>query len=147
MHNVGVMCTVDLFPVPDCVYGSPIQTFSQSSCTNQDTGSGDTQSRYSLTYFPVHPYKSLDVDGVQASVAPFRIPRRQPMLRHLLRSEFPNDVVFRIGNHLITESSKLTPALVGEKCVEPTLMDYEGRKALVFVFGVRCFDIKLLKYP
>jgi hypothetical protein len=142
--NVGVMCTIDLFPVPECVYESrsTIQTSPQSSCTNQDTGSGYEQSRYSLTYFPVHPYKSLDVDEVRASVAPFQIPRRQPMLRHLLHSEFPDDAVFRIGNHLITESSKLTPALVGEKCVEPTLVDYKGRKALVFVFGVRCFDKK-----
>ena len=129
------MCTVDLFPVPECIFES--QASPQSSHTYQDTGSGDTQSRYSLTYFPVHPYTSLDVDGVQASVAPFQIPRRQPMLRHLHHSEFPDDAVFRMGNHLITESSKLTPALVGEKCVEPTLVDYKGKKALVFVFGVR----------
>ena len=140
MQNVGVMCTVDLFPVPECIYES--QASPQSS---QDTGSGDTQSRYSLTYFPVHPYMSLDVDGVQASVAPFQIPRRQPILRHLHHSEFPDDAVFRMGNHLITESSKLTPALVGEKCVEPTLVDYKGKKALVFVFGVRSFDRKYYK--
>lgn len=85
---------------------------------------------------------SLDADGVQASVAPFQIPRRQPMLRHLRHSEFPDDAVFRMGNHLITESSKLTPALVGEKCVEPALVDYKGKKALVFVFGVRSSDRK-----
>lgn len=136
------MCTVDLFPVPEYIYESqsPIQASPKSSYTYQDTGSGDTQSRYSLTYFPVHPYTSLDVDEVQASVAQFQIPRRQPILRHLHHSEFPDDAVFRMGNHLITESSKLTPALVGEKCVEPTLVDYKGRKALVFVFGVRSSD-------
>ena len=143
------MCTVDLFPVPECIYEShspgPIEATTQSSHTCQDIGSGDTQSRYSLTYFPVHPYKSLAVDGVQTSVAPFQIPRRQLMLRHLHHSEFPEDAVFRMGNHLITESSKLTPALVGEKCVEPTLVDYNGRKALVFVFGVRSSDRKYYK--
>lgn len=137
-----MMCTVDLFPVPEYIYESqsPIQASSKSSYTFQDTGSGDTHSRYSLTYFPVHPYTSLDVNevqGLQASVPPFQIPRRQPMLKHLHHSEFPDDAVFRMGNHLITESSKLTPALVGEKCVEPTLVDYNGKKALVFVFGVR----------
>ena len=140
------MCTVDLFPVPEYIYDSqfPIQESSQSSYIYQDTGSGDTQSRYSLTYFPLHPYMSLDVNEVQAqaSVPPFQIPRRQPTLRHLFHSEFPDDVVFRMGNHLITESSKLTPALVGEKCVEPTLVDYKGRKALVFVFGVGSSDGK-----
>ena len=143
------MCTVDLFPVPEYIYESQslIQASPQSSHTYQDTGSGDRQSRYSLTYFPVHPHTSpsLGVDEVQASVAPFQIPRRQPMLRHLHHSEFLNDAVFRMGNHLITESSKLTPALVGERCVEPTLVDYKGRKALVFVFGVRSSDRKYHK--
>jgi hypothetical protein len=136
------MCTVDLFPVPEYFYESqsPIQVSLKSSSTYQDTGSGDTQSSHSFTYFPVHPYTSLDVDDFQASVAPSQIPRRQPMLRHLHHSEFPDDAVFRMGNHLITESSKLTPALVGEKCVEPTLVDYKGRKALVFTFGVCCSD-------
>ena len=134
------MCTVDLFPVPEYIYephSSISQASPQPSYTHQNTGSEDTQSRYSLTYFPVHPYMSLEVDSeTQASVAPFQIPRRQPILRHLQHSEIPHDVVFQIDNHLITESSKLTPALVGEKCVEPALVDYKGRKALIFVFGV-----------
>ena len=138
------MCIVDLFPVPEHIYESqpPIEGSTQSSYAYQDTGSRDTQSRYSLTYFPVHPYTT---DEVQASVAPFQIPRRQPVLRHLHYFEFPDDAVFRLGNHLITESSKLTPALVGERCVEPTLVDYKGRKVLVFTFGVRGSDRNTIK--
>jgi hypothetical protein len=58
------------------------------------------------------------------------------MLGHLKESEIPSDVVHRVGNHLVTESSKMTPAVVGEKVVEPALVDYKGRKALIFVFGV-----------
>ena len=58
------------------------------------------------------------------------------MLGHLRESEVPSDVVHRVGNHLVTESSKMTPAVVGEKVVEPALVDYKGRKALIFVFGV-----------
>lgn len=147
MQNVGLMCTVDLFPVPEYIYESqfPVQESSEYSYTFQDTGSGDTQSRYSMTYFPVHPYTSLDGNEVQTPVAPFQIPRRQPMLKHLHHSEFPGDAVFRMGNHLITESSKLTPALVGEKCVEPTLVDYNGRKAFLFVFGVRSSNRTTIK--
>lgn len=148
MQNVGVMCTVDLFPVPEYIYeqhSSISQASPQTSYACQDTGSEDTQSRHSLTYFPVHPYTSLDVDsGTHPSVAPFQIPRRQPILRRL-HSEIPEDVVFRIDDHLVTESSKLTPALVGEKCVESALVDYMGRKALVFVFGVRSSDRKYHK--
>jgi hypothetical protein len=60
------------------------------------------------------------------------------MLGHLKESEIPPDVVHRVGNHLVTESSKMTPALVGEKVVEPALVDHKGRKAFIFVFGVSC---------
>jgi len=132
VQNVGLMCTVDLFPVPEYIYDSHFSTSPQFSHALQGTGSRDTQSGYSPTYFPVHPYMNLDVDGTQTSA---QIPRKQPILRHLHHSEIPHDVVFQIGNHFITESSKITPALVGEKCVEPALVEYKGRKALVFVFG------------
>lgn len=143
------MCIVDLFPVPEYVYEahpSISQKSSQSSYTNRDTGSGDVHSRRSLTYFPVHPYLSLDAGTQPAPVAPFQIPRRQPVLGHLQHSEIPHDMVFRIDNHLITESSKLTPALVGEKCVEPALVDYKGKKGLVFVFGV-CVSQRIYLSP
>lgn len=140
------MCTVDLFPVPEYVYDSHFSTSPQFPHALQGTESGDTQSEYSPTYFPVHPYTNLDADGTQTSAIPFHIPRKQPVLRHLHHSEIPHDVVFRIGNHFITESSKITPALVGEKCVEPALVDYKGRKALIFVFGVGFSDRIYHKY-
>ena len=144
------MCTVDLFPVPEAAYevrspgstSSPEPSYTAASYhDSHSSASGSSthqhsQSRYPLTYFPLHPYMSVDADGSQAPQPPFQIPRRQLMLGHLSQSETPHDVVHRVGNHLITESSKLTPALVGEKFVEPTLVDYKGRKALIFVFGV-----------
>ena len=58
------------------------------------------------------------------------------MLKHLRESEVPSGVTYRVGNHLVTESSKMTPAVVEGKVVEPALVDYNGRKALIFVFGV-----------
>jgi hypothetical protein len=58
------------------------------------------------------------------------------MLAPLHPAEIPPDAVRQIGGHIVTESSKLTPALIGEKFAEPTLVDYQGKKALVFVFGV-----------
>lgn len=94
-----------------------------------------------LTYFPLHPYMSLEPNSVGGQpsgslAAPFQIPRRQPLLGYLGHNERPQDTVHQIGNHLITASSKLTPALVGERFAEPTLVDHQGRKALIFVFGV-----------
>jgi hypothetical protein len=71
------------------------------------------------------------------------------MLGQINEIEPPRDIVLRIGSHFVTESSKLTPALVGEKFVEPTLIDHMGRKCLVFVFGVRvlCFIFVTLIIP
>ncbi|KAF8161217.1 velvet factor-domain-containing protein [Crassisporium funariophilum] len=139
VQNVGFICTVDLFPVPEYVL-EPRSPASQGSSAGSpyvypEAEYGEQHARYPLTYFPLHPYMSLDADGSQMPLPPFQIPRRQPMLGHLHDTDVLHDVVFQIGNHLVTESSKLTPALVGEKFVEPTLVDYKGRKALVFVFG------------
>ena len=133
---MGLMCTVDLFPVPETVYqpGSPASQSSPGP-SRLPPHEGD----YPLTHYPLHPYMSADASSsIQAMTPPFQIPRRQLMLAPLHPSEIPADAVRQIGDHIITESSKLTPALIGEKFAEPTLVDYQGKKALVFVFGVSC---------
>lgn len=101
----------------------------------------DNAGENAYTYFPLHPFTTPSAEGgvVPLRISPFQIPRRQPMLSQLNEAEPPSDIVLRIGNHLVTESSKLTPALVGERFVEPTLIDYKGKKCLVFVFGVCLF--------
>jgi hypothetical protein len=66
---------------------------------------------------------------------PFQLPRRQLLLYHVPPDTL-HDVVLNLGNH-ITESSKLTPALISEKIIEPALVDYKGNKALLFVLNVR----------
>jgi len=186
-----MLCSVDLFPVPDKILDSNIpvptspaashipdfgvNTPSQASSSASSspgvrnvqlrtsrvsstqfsppfelTSSGALKLNYlapentgenTYTYFPLHPFTTPSAEGSVAPprISPFQIPRRQPMLSQLNEAEPPSDIVLRIGNHLVTESSKLTPALVGERFVEPTLIDYKGKKCLVFVFGVRLF--------
>lgn len=56
---------------------------------------------------------------------------------YILPSHSPSDVVHRFGNYPITESSKQTQALVGATFVQPSLVDYQGNKSIVFVFAVR----------
>jgi len=134
------MCSIDLFPVPDSAY-QPRSPGSQSppECSNTGyyhQGSMNNQIAYPYTHFPLHPYMSANKDGTRPPQIPFQLPRRQLMLGHLKESEIPSDVVYRLGNHLVTESSKMTPAVVGEKVVEPALVEYRRRKALIFVFGV-----------
>ncbi|KAF4620624.1 hypothetical protein D9613_000789 [Agrocybe pediades] len=156
--NVGLICSLDLFPVPESIYDvrSPVSQSPEPASTSLQGAGGSShragpsginrgaggstyqqqQAQGPLTYFPLHPYTSLDVDGTATVMQPFQIPRRQLMLATVYPTEMPPDVIHRIGSHLVTESSKLTPALVGEKFAEPTLVDYKGEKVLIFVFGV-----------
>ncbi|EKM81081.1 hypothetical protein AGABI1DRAFT_56409 [Agaricus bisporus var. burnettii JB137-S8] len=186
IRNIGMLCGVDLFPVPDKILDEniavPRSTMSSdlpdfvvytpsqgSSSSASPPGMGNVSPRASrvssdhasapfelptsgnlrlnypgssqstesaFTYFPRHPFTTPSAEGDGAPRDnPFQIPRRQPMLGHLNEAEPPSDVILRIGNHLVTESSKLTPALVGEKFVEPVLVDYKGKKCFFFVFG------------
>ena len=194
-----MLCSVDLFPVPDKILDSNIpvptspaashipdfgvNTPSQASSSASSspgirnvqlrtsrvsstqfsppfelTSSGALKLNYlapdntgenTYTYFPLHPFTTPSAEGSVAAprISPFQIPRRQPMLSQLNEAEPPSDIVLRIGNHLVTESSKLTPALVGERFVEPTLIDYKGKKCLIFVFGVWLFFFLVLSSP
>ncbi|KAF5322931.1 hypothetical protein D9619_001929 [Psilocybe cf. subviscida] len=158
--NVGLMCTVDLFPVPEELlegtpddHGpqeAPVQDAYNSAAAYSQSSSSTVYhtSRYPLTYYPLHPYMTVDTNSPPSggentshspppSSPPFQMPRRQLMLNTLQWGARPADTVYQLGNHLVTESSKLTPALVGERFAEPTVIDYEGRQALVFVFGER----------
>lgn len=133
IRNLGIMCTVDLFPVPE--QPTPTGTMPSSMGGYRSGNYHGYPESSTLTYYPLHPFKTSDINGREISVSPFQIPRRQPVLSPVVHNDPPKDVVHRIGNHLITESSKMTPALVGEKFIEPTQVDYKGQKALVFVFG------------
>jgi len=144
--NVDLMCTFDLFPVPEAAYevrspgstSSPEPSYATASYhASHLPASGSSihqhsQSRYPPTYL-LHPYMNVEADGSPSTKQPLQA---LPTSGHLCQSETPHDVVHRVGNHLITESSKLIAPLIGEKFVEPTLIEYEGRKALAFVFGV-----------
>jgi hypothetical protein len=131
VKNMGILCTVDLFPIPDSVVDNHL--IYEPSPTGQTNYLEDLQSQ-ELTFFPLHPHSTVQPG---CSYPPFRMSRRQ---EQAMLSCYPSrpvqDVVLRIRNLLVTESSKLTPALVGEKFVEPVHIDHQGKKSLVFVFTV-----------
>lgn len=130
VHSVGFMCALDLFPVPESLMDADHNSSAQIP-PSQEIGPGVGGTR--PTFYPLHPY-TTGLDPILSS--PFQIPRQQPVLRHLSPSEVLPDVVLRMKDHLITESSNMTPALVGDRVVEPALVDYQGKKSLFFVFGV-----------
>lgn len=50
------------------------------------------------------------------------------------------DAIHYVDGYPITESSKATEVIFGEKVAEPHLIDYEGGKAVMFVFQERMFS-------
>lgn len=51
-------------------------------------------------------------------------------------SSQPSCAVHRVGGYAVIENSKLTSALVGATFVQPSTVEYQGNKSLVFVFAV-----------
>ena len=139
-----MLCTLDLFPVPESAFDSRRIYHSKHSPATADMDYfGDPQSQsQSPSFFPLYPYSTMEYPGAYHS--PFHVPRRQSMLNHLT-SQSLQDVVFRLDNHLVTESSKLTPAVVGEKCIEPVLIDHMGKKSLFFIFSVSSLSAYLTR--
>jgi hypothetical protein len=66
---------------------------------------------------------------------PLHVPPH-PIPGFLPPSHAAPDIVSHMGDFPITESSKLTQALVGATFVQPACVDYQGRKSLMFVFAV-----------
>lgn len=128
---MGMLCTLDLFPVPESTlhdrYGG-----SSHAITDMDY----FMQSQSLSFFPLYPYSTGTFDHPRVPQLPLPVPRRQSMISYLTPESELGDVVYRLDNHLVTESSKVTPAVVGEKCVEPILMDYMDKKCLFFIFSV-----------
>lgn len=55
---------------------------------------------------------------------------------YILPSPEAHDIVHYLNGIPITESSKQTQSLVGATFVQPVVMDYQGSKAIIFVFAV-----------
>jgi len=51
------------------------------------------------------------------------------------------EIVHYVDNHPIAEGTKVTGALVGATVIQPNLVEYQGKKALVFVFAVRFISL------
>ncbi|KAJ3506341.1 hypothetical protein NMY22_g17283 [Coprinellus aureogranulatus] len=133
VQNVGLVCTVDLFPVPG-------PSGSSTPSLHSNTGS---DGRFGSESLPVPPASVMsafagetDPSGSLISFNPF------------LFGGIPA-VVHHINNIPVLEGSKATTALVGQMVVQQNLVEYQGRKELVFVFADMAVKIEgnfILRY-
>ncbi|KAF8638382.1 hypothetical protein AX16_010529 [Volvariella volvacea WC 439] len=152
---LGLMCTVDLFPVdsPDQAprsrhhydYGPNGAPYPRSGPPSRPQ---DTRT-YPYSYMS-QPQPQSQASSTMPPILPLHVPNGSPTRRSpgstsvssYSSSSTPpssnssSDVIHRIGTQVLTEESKLTNALVGATFVQPCCVDYQGRKALLFVFAV-----------
>jgi hypothetical protein len=127
IQTIGLMSTVDLFPVPNESWTSrsPTQTSFASSST------------------------LLNGNGNFIFSSPQASPPTEAQSPSTPTSPSFKDVIHYVGNYAITESSKVTSSLVGATFVQPAIVDYEGKKAIIFVFSDLAVKIEgtfLLRY-
>ena len=177
MQSLGLVCTVDLFPVYRQEDGGGSLSSSRKdpgASRRHSSGSSNQPYSSSVPQYPPQPHQQQSFtfvhDSTQtpsssvvvtssivpqpplrqisattsATVPPPQLQQPQaPISSSYLQSPIssfapstPSDVVWKVDNHIVTESSKMTHALVGATFVQPANVEYQGRKSLMFVFAV-----------
>jgi hypothetical protein len=138
IQNLGIVCTVDLFPVPGLEptrkdtkdHGQRRMIPAPSNQTPYTSSLPSQFPQESFTFVTSTPYSSPQASSSTARpFAPVHSQQFQPPTG-------PEPIIHRVGDHPIYESSRLTHFLVGATFVQPANVDYQGKKALMFVFAV-----------
>ncbi|KAF9485650.1 hypothetical protein BDN70DRAFT_870956 [Pholiota conissans] len=127
---LGLVCTVDLFPVPgsDMLPHQPrAPTRSSSAPSNRTTFQASPSPLSSSSEYGRYYYR-------QTSGGSGPTPNRT-YTGYIYPPEGTTDIVHHLDGFPITESSKQTQALVGATFVQPSIIDYQGHKSIVFVFA------------
>ncbi|KAJ3536114.1 hypothetical protein NMY22_g6180 [Coprinellus aureogranulatus] len=132
VQNVGLICTVDLFPVPGPdgqtdLHRDEMHSSSSGSSTPALRPYTESDGRLGSDSLPPASVMSAFADETDPSGTLF------PFNPYVFRG-IP-EVVHYVNNFPVLEGSKATTALVGQMVVQPNLVEYQGRKALVFVFA------------
>ncbi|PPQ92200.1 hypothetical protein CVT25_008974 [Psilocybe cyanescens] len=147
---LGLLCTVDLFPVPGpdslAVQATPDRGGKATSAPATQTrfvSSSPSPSSSSSTYSSGQGQHTQQIHGYRHNPPPSASPSSSRLSKglsnhfsgYMMPSGTSPDVVHRLDGYPITENSKQTQALVGATFVQPVVMDYQGSKAIIFVFA------------
>jgi hypothetical protein len=140
---LGFICTVDLFPVPD--------SFAPSQSYGSRAGNATSSNVPRTLLFASSPPSSTSSKQSCEEHSPFRTQSildwrsissaewqstDAPVINDLFPSPASTEIVHLLGNYPITESSKRTQALVGATFVQADMLEYQGKKAILFPFSV-----------
>ncbi|KAL0946255.1 hypothetical protein HGRIS_012510 [Hohenbuehelia grisea] len=141
VQNLGLVCTVDLFPVPsqaDPVQRDihPIVPLSPPNGHAIYPPGGPSPPRISAAPTNGHPVP-FQMYPTQTQMTATTSALRSTVTAYL--PTIPSPIVHHVNGFPIAESSKMTAALVGATFVQPSTFEYQGKKSLVFVFAVGVF--------
>ncbi|KJA25237.1 hypothetical protein HYPSUDRAFT_182650 [Hypholoma sublateritium FD-334 SS-4] len=127
---LGLLCTVDLFPASssDVISSQSARATSASGTRAKFISSSSSPPSASSDYGPEILHYHYQQERSMSS------PNRS-MTGYIYPPEGMSDVVYHLEGFPITENSKQTQALVGATFVQPSIIDYQGKKAIVFVFA------------
>ncbi|EGO01174.1 hypothetical protein SERLA73DRAFT_179274 [Serpula lacrymans var. lacrymans S7.3] len=136
VQSLGLLCNVDLFPVPSEI--PPNEKHPNSSLSPPPP--------YPVSSIPSHP--ELSTSTFSSYISPFSSEIIRPSLsipsgprvfipngNHHTPSRHSPDVIAHYGTYPVAESLKCTSSLVGATFVQPVYVDHSGRRSLMFVFA------------
>ncbi|KIJ63591.1 hypothetical protein HYDPIDRAFT_155743 [Hydnomerulius pinastri MD-312] len=152
IQTLGLLCSVDLFPVPSVGRDESAQTHAHEQAQSHVPSHQPLQMSRAPLYDP-HPHDDHPQPNLGAvQLPPLTVPHR-PVPARASRVPLRPAIPVHFGDHSITEDMKCTTALSGATFVQPAIIDYQGKK-LVFAFAdlavkiegqfflrYRCFDI------
>lgn len=159
ISNMGLICHVDLFPVPGETSAetssesgkAPRQestssppSASMSPASYSPPGPGQYPYTFPAPQPPYHgPHGASSSAPMGMQLPPMQVPPPQPYQQPAASSYDPSEeeVVHWHNNFGVAEGSKVTEALAGTTFVQASNLDYKGNKVLMFVFSVRVNSI------
>ncbi|KAF9463249.1 velvet factor-domain-containing protein [Collybia nuda] len=140
IQMLGLLCTVDLFPVPQAQYDLN-QKGSRPEITHQSPFSSPGSSKFPVedkehvfAFAPARPYPPPP-GSISSTVVPTS-PHDQAAIPGIPPNSYSApDIIHYIGNFPVTEASKMTHALVGSTFIQPSIVEYQGRMTTMFVFS------------
>ncbi|KAF9224844.1 hypothetical protein BS17DRAFT_751767 [Gyrodon lividus] len=155
IHTLGLLCSVDLFPVPTVVYDGSAPAQGHEQPQSHVSYHHPLETLRAPLYHPQpHDYHHLS-NLATGQLPPLTVPPR-PVAPHATQAPASScqPILTYFRDHSITEDMKCTTALSGATFIQPAIIEYQGKKALVFAFAdlavkvegqfflrYRCFDI------
>jgi len=151
---LGLLCTVDLFPIPNGTHGKRrehqrVQSL-PGSFSYPAGSSSHHQTQVHHGFSPSHDERySMERPFNENTTPSPTHASTSPSSTYISSPESPSDVVYHFGRFPITESSKKTSALVGATFVQPAIVEFQGKKSIMFVFADLAVKVEgtfLLRY-